>query len=79
MRYVKRDENGLVVGHFANEQPYATELVADDHPDIEAFKERRRAKQVPTAERFASTESVAALVARIEALENKLKDAKHGR
>jgi hypothetical protein len=78
MRYVKRDENGDVVGHFANWQPYATELLEDGHPDLLAYTERRRAKQVPTAERFASTESVAALVARIEALENKLKVGKDG-
>jgi hypothetical protein len=63
MRYVKRNEIGHVVAHFANEQPYATECIEDDHADIAAFTERRRAKQVPTADRFA------ALVARIEQLE----------
>jgi hypothetical protein len=66
MRYVKRDESGQVVAHFANEQPYATERIEDDHADIAAFTERRRAKQVPTADRFA------ALAARIEQLERLL-------
>lgn len=66
MRYVKRDNDGQVVAHFANEQPYATEVVEDDHPDIKAFLERRWAKKVPTADRFAE------LAARIERLEKLL-------
>lgn len=38
MRYIQRDENGNIVGHYANPQPYAMEEVQDDHPDIAAWQ-----------------------------------------
>jgi len=37
MRYVQRDKDGKVVGHFACPQPYAQEELADDHPEVLAF------------------------------------------
>ena len=49
MRYVQRDEHGVVIGHYANPQPFAQEPVADDHPDIEAFKQWRRDLAKPSA------------------------------
>lgn len=48
MRYVQRDETGQLIGHFANEQPYAKELVADDHPDILAWQAARDYRQHPS-------------------------------
>lgn len=38
MRYVQRDKDGKVIGHFARPQPgTAEEALPDDHPDIAAF------------------------------------------
>lgn len=41
MRYVQRNALGEVIGHYANEQPYASESVSDDHPDILAWQAKR--------------------------------------
>ncbi len=39
MRYVQRNEEGKVIGHFANpQQGYAEEALPDDHPDIAEFE-----------------------------------------
>lgn len=39
MPYVERDETGVVKGVYANAQSgYAEEELADDHPDIVAFR-----------------------------------------
>lgn len=70
MRYVKRDKDGQVVAHFANPQIDATETVEDNHDDIQTFVERRRAKQIPTASRFAE------LAERITSLEKQVKQLK---
>lgn len=44
MRYVQRDAEGKLIGHFANPQPgYAEEEVADDHPDILGWNAEREA------------------------------------
>ena len=48
MRFVQRDPvTKEVIGHFANEQTYAKEVLPDDHPDIQAFKDRRAALMNP--------------------------------
>lgn len=44
MRYVQRNKAGILVGHYANEQSYAKERVADDHPDIMAWEEKAKLK-----------------------------------
>lgn len=49
MRFVQRDEQGKVIAHFACPQGYAAEELRDDHPDIEAFRARRRASWKPPA------------------------------
>lgn len=36
-RYIQRDKDGVVIGHYANAQPYAEEMVPEDHPDILAW------------------------------------------
>ena len=42
MRYVQRDENGRVIGHFANPQlGYAEEELGDGHPDLLAYEASR--------------------------------------
>ena len=46
MRFVQRDKDGKLLGHFALEQSYATEMVADDHPDILAWKAERQAREL---------------------------------
>ena len=49
-RYVQRDEKtGEVIAHFANEQPYAKELLDEDHPHIRAFKECMEKLRNPNA------------------------------
>jgi hypothetical protein len=68
MRYVQRDKSGKLVGHFANPNPLATEVLEDDHPEIAEweewrFREHRKAKD---------TRSVDALLKRIEKLEQAL-------
>lgn len=47
MRYVQRDQEGKVIGHFANPQPQPDgtmltdpEPLPYDHPDILEFQER---------------------------------------
>jgi hypothetical protein len=64
MRYIQRDENGNVIGHYACPQEYAQEEVADDHPDILAWHARKQALR----QRPASTD----LFERIAMLEEKL-------
>jgi hypothetical protein len=65
MRYVHRDASGAVLGHYANPQPYAQEAVADDHPDLLAWREAREAARGPTmAERLAALEE---RIAKLEA------------
>ena len=49
MRYVQRDKEGKVIGHFANEQSYAKELLEDNHPDILDMK-TKQPKKVTIAE-----------------------------
>lgn len=69
MRYIQRDKDGNVTGLFANEQTYATELVADDHPDILAWVEARKPK--PRIPGESLDEKIAALTVRLEMLEGK--------
>jgi glutathione S-transferase len=45
MRFIQRDSDGKIVGHFANEQSYATEAVEDDHPEIVAWYDEREARR----------------------------------
>jgi hypothetical protein len=49
MRFVQRDPaSNKIIGHFANPQPYAQEELADDHPDILAYKAEREAAKILT-------------------------------
>ena len=66
MRYIQRDKTGKVIGHFANEQPYATECVPDDHPDIVKFHADIMVVRGPSL-----SDRVADLEKRIVALESK--------
>ncbi len=73
MRYVQRDRDGNLVGHFANPQSYAAEEVADDHPDILAFAQRiADAKAAYMTLKAAASPAV--LLAEIEALKAKVAD-----
>ena len=40
MPFVRRDESGAVVAIFEQDCPEATEELAADHPDVDAFLER---------------------------------------
>ena len=43
MRYLHRDKDGAVLGHYANRESYTeAEPVADDHPDLVAWKKKRQ-------------------------------------
>lgn len=69
MRYVQRDPvTGKITGHFANEQSYATEYLADDHPDMQAFHaERERVRE--ENRKLSVTKRVPLLEARVTELE----------
>jgi hypothetical protein len=43
MRYIQRDKDGNVVGHFSHWHEYAQEEVSDDHPDILAWRDKKLA------------------------------------
>ena len=46
IRFVQRNKDGKLVGHYANLQPgYAEEEVAGEHPDIVAWNAAREAAQ----------------------------------
>lgn len=64
IRYVQRDENGVLIGHYANPQPYATEEAPADHPDIVAFN-AARAAAASSPPRIAELES---RISQLEAL-----------
>jgi hypothetical protein len=66
-RFVQRDRDGNIIGHFANPQPYAQEVVPDNHPDIAAWQAAREAMLRP-----AKKIDIAALEARIAQLEEQL-------
>jgi hypothetical protein len=68
MRYVQRDKDGKLIGHFAHPHPYAKERVAPDHPDIVAWDAARKVRGPSMGERFAAFE------ARIAALEKLVKE-----
>lgn len=77
MRYIQRNAQGSVVGHFANEQPYAQERVADNHPDILAWS-RRIADAKADYMRRKAMASPDVLLARIAALEAEVSSLKNG-
>lgn len=68
MRYIQRDKNGVVIGHFANEQPYAQECVPDDHADILAWTAKIKANKEEYLKLKAET-SPTVLFEKIKALE----------
>lgn len=70
-RYVQRDKDGNVVGHFANPQPYAQEQVAADHPDILAWYARIAAAKTAYMEQKAALDPQA-MMDRIVALESEV-------
>lgn len=67
MRYIQRGLDGKLVGHFANEQPYAKELAPDNHPDILAWNEARKPKLSDGPDELTLIKSrLAALEARLQ-------------
>lgn len=71
-RYLQRDDNGKVIGHYANPQPYAQEQVPGDHPEILKWNERRKADRKRASPAMQRIEQ---LEAKIEALSKKLKES----
>jgi len=68
-RYVQRDRDGTLIGHFANLQPgYAEEEVPDDHPDILAWQAARAAFRAAD-HKSSSNERLRAVEARLSVLE----------
>lgn len=63
-RWLQRDKNGEVIGHFANPQSYATEEVPPDHPDILAWNAKY--------EQMRTSGTYSALSDRLKALEETL-------
>lgn len=79
MRYIQRDANGKVISHHSQPQtmrdgtPYATEEVADDHPDILAWHaERERQRQEHIAAKEAKLVDQESTAARIRSLEEQV-------
>lgn len=68
LRYIQRDLDGKVVGHYAHPHPYATEEAAPNHPDIVAWQAKRDADKAAHIARRAEM-SPDKLLARIAALE----------
>lgn len=78
MRYVQRDPaTGEVTGHFSHPHPYASEEVADDHPEILAWRAKRLAAQDAYLKQKALTRPEV-LLPRIAALEAELAKLKKG-
>lgn len=70
-RFVQRDSDGKLIGHYANPQPgYAEEELPDDHPDILAWQAARKPKAVDPAGAAYAAQMRAALaeVAPVEVL-----------
>lgn len=70
MRYLQRDDDGRVIGHYANPQSFATEEVPDDHPDLVAWDAARKAAAIagPTiGELAARLDAMAAELAELTA------------
>ena len=78
MRFVQRDKDGKLLGHFALEQTYATEMVADDHPDILAWNEERQAREL-AAMAASPKVQIPVLEERITRLEEKVASMESGR
>jgi len=77
MRYLQRDPDGKVIGHYAHPHDYAQEAVADDHPEILAWHAKRVADKAAYMARKADL-SPEKLLARIAELEAKLKARGNG-
>jgi uncharacterized protein YceH (UPF0502 family) len=73
MRYLQRDQAGKVVGHFACEQTYATELVPDDHPDLVAWEAAREEARRQAREQSPS-KTIPRLEQRVAQLEQRVAD-----
>lgn len=67
-RYVQRDGNGEIIGHFANPQPYATEAVEDNDEEVAAWEAARAAAAAegPTVAELQA--QIAAMQAALDAL-----------
>jgi hypothetical protein len=76
MRYIHRDADGKVSGHYANEQPYAREAVEDDHPDIKKYYADIKAVSAAAKAEAAKHDPIKLLEARIAKLEKLLKEKK---
>lgn len=70
MPYVKRDEEGHVIGLFAASQESGQEFLPDDHPDVIAFRDRTRRRQIPAISdrQFFQALAMKGLVSKDEAL-----------
>jgi len=51
MRYVQRNEDGVIVGDFACEQEFTNEALDDDHPELLEFY-RKQEQQVAHLKAF---------------------------
>lgn len=72
MRFVQRDEAGTIVGHYACEQTYATEMVPGDHPDIVEWNHRRELAREEALRDLPWKRLERELLAQIQALEMRI-------
>ena len=76
MRYIHRDADGKVSGHYANEQTFAKECVPDDHPDIKKYYADIKAVSAAAKAEAAKNDPIKLLEARIAQLEKLIKGKK---
>lgn len=70
MLWIERDGGGQVKGVYGIRQPgYADEMVAEEHPDVVAFR-TALANRIAQTE-LTQAEKIAALEARVEGLESR--------
>lgn len=72
MRFVQRDNDGKLTGHFACEQTFAREAVPDDHPDILAWEADRKAQHEADRRDNSPMARITKLEAELERLRKKL-------
>lgn len=70
MRYIQRNQDGKLIGHFANENELATEFVEDDNIEIVEFNRIKNETRQTTSQRITELEN------RIHKLEMEIKNAK---
>ena len=77
-RFVHRRNDGHVLGHYANPQPYAMEEVEENHPDLVEFRDRNpKTRREKLAKREAEG-TIEDRIAKLEEIVGKLRRNANG-